>query len=189
MWGCRPFSLFLGCTWLRRWSSGHPTGCEFGCRLGDGWQSPAGFWFAARSLVGPESTPAPCRAVCCLCVCVSAGCSLCVLFVCCGARARVCCVCAAARARVCAVYLCVCVLCVCVRGLCVCVFWCPCARGRPACFALVSLCLLRARAVPVLTLNLGRRMNLGLVDGWQMDGVTPGCGVWLLCWQFPLSFL
>ena len=63
------------------------------------------------------------------------------------------------------------------------------ACGRPACFALVSPCLLRAYAVPVLTLTLGRRMNLGLVDGWQMDGVTPGCGVWLLCWQFPLSFL
>ena len=112
-------------------------------------------------------------------------------FLCAAVRARVsaACVLLRARARVLCVCVCVCVLCVCVRGLCVCVFWCPCARGRPACFALVSLCLLRACAVPVLTLNLSRRMNLGLVDGWQMDGVTPGCGVWLLFWQLPLKLI
>ena len=66
---------------------------------------------------------------------------------------------------------------------------CGLACGRPACFTLVSLCLLCACAVPVLTLTLGRRMKLGLVDGWQMDGVTPGCGVWLLFWQLPLKFI
>ena len=112
-------------------------------------------------------------------------------FLCAAVRARVSAVCVLLRARACAVCVCVCVcvLCVCVRGLCVCVFWCPCARGRPACFALVSLCLLRACAVPVLTLILGRRTKLGLVDGWQMDGVTPGCGVWLLFWQLPLKLI
>ena len=137
-----------------------------------------------RSLLLPPVV----RCGACVFVCLRGARSVC--FLCAAVRARVSAgVCAAARARACAVCLCVCVLCDCVRGLCVCVFWCPCARGRPACFALVSLCLLRACAVPVLTLNLSRRMNLGLVDGWQMDGVTPGCGVWLLFWQFPLNFI
>ena len=66
---------------------------------------------------------------------------------------------------------------------------CGLACGRPACFALVSLRLLCACAVPVLTLILGRRTKLGQVDGWQMDGVTPGCGVWLLFWQLPLKLI
>ena len=66
---------------------------------------------------------------------------------------------------------------------------CGLACGRPACFALVSLRLLCACEVPVLTLILGRRTKLGLVDEWQMDGVTPGCGVWLLLWQLPLKLI
>ena len=171
MWGCRPFSLFLGCTWLRRWSSGHPTGCEFGCELGDGWQSPAGFWFAARSLAGLESPPAPCRAVCCLCVCVSAGCSLCVFSVCCGARTRVCCVCAAARARACAVCVCVCVcaVCLCAWFVCVCFLvpvraWPPCLLRPRVPLLVARLCSPRANPKPKQTneLRAGRRM----ADGW-----------------------
>ena len=66
---------------------------------------------------------------------------------------------------------------------------CGLACGHPAFFALVSLRLPCACAVPLLTLILGRRTKLGLVDGWQMDGVTPGCGVWLLFWQFPLKLI
>ena len=143
------FSLFLGCTWLRRWSSGHPTGCEFGCGLGDGRQSPAGFWFAACLLVVLESPPAPCHAVCvagcvlCVCLCavvcarVYVCCWLCALCVCVLLAVRFLCLCTVVRARV----------------SCTCLYMPVCSLCVPVCPLALGVC---ARSAVALTLTLGR---------------------------------
>ena len=80
-------------------------------------------------------------------------------------------------------FVCVCVL-LAVRFLCLCaavharvLHACSCMPVRSLCVPVCPLALgVRARSAVALTLTLGRRTELGQVDGWQMDGVTPGCG-------------